>query len=91
MELIGISFCLLGKSEGAFLLQYTRSWSDISNLNKMHWLTFWEELVNTWSMRVATLVSSTLAVLLATLVSSLTSYFSIEISCSKEKEKEKSR
>ena len=66
-----MSLCLLGLNEGAFLVQYTRSWSDIPNPITPHWITFWEELVKTWSMRVAVLI----VLLVGT-----------EISCSREKE-----
>ena len=71
-----MSLHLLGLSEGVFLLQYTRSWSDILNLITPHWLTFWEKLVKIWSMGVAVF-----PVILA----------GTEISCSREKEKQKCR
>ena len=72
---IDMSLCLLSLSKGVFLVQYTRLWSDTPNSIIPRWLTFWEELVKTWSMR--------LAVLLVTLVG-------IKTSCSREKEKQKS-
>ena len=71
-----MSLCLLGLSEGVFLVQYTRLWSDIPDSITLHCLAFWEELAKTWFMRVA--------VLIVTLVG-------IEISYSREEEKQKSR
>ena len=74
MDLIDISLSLLGLSEVVFLVEYARWLSDIDIPNSItpHWLTFWEELLKTWSVRAT--------VLLVTVIG-------IEMSCSREKKK----
>ena len=74
MDLIDISLSLLGLSEVVLLVEYARSLSDIDIPNSItpHWLTFWEELLKTWSVRAT--------VLLVTVIG-------IEMSCSREKKK----
>ena len=72
-----MSLNLLSLCEGVLLEQCTRSWSDISNSITRNLLTFWEELVKTWwCIRVAVLLITQLG---------------IEVSCSREKEKQKSK
>ena len=48
--------CLLGLSDGLFLVQCAISWSDIPNSITPHWLIFWKELVKTRPTKVEILL-----------------------------------